>query len=30
MVKVGIHIVPLMAASDVIDIAISAERIGYD
>jgi alkanesulfonate monooxygenase SsuD/methylene tetrahydromethanopterin reductase-like flavin-dependent oxidoreductase (luciferase family) len=30
MVKVGIHIVPLMAANDVIDIAIAAERIGYD
>jgi 5,10-methylenetetrahydromethanopterin reductase len=30
MVKVGIHIVPLMAAGDVIEIAINAERIGYD
>ena len=30
MVKVGIHIVPLMAANDVIEIAINAERIGYD
>jgi len=30
MVKLGIHIVPLMAAGDVIEIAINAERIGYD
>jgi 5,10-methylenetetrahydromethanopterin reductase len=30
MVKVGIHIVPLMTANDVIEIAIAAERIGYD
>jgi len=30
MVKVGIHIVPLMAANDVIEIAVNAERIGYD
>jgi len=30
MVKIGIHIVPLMAAKDVIEIAVNAERIGYD
>lgn len=30
MVKIGIHIVPLMTASDVIDIAVAAERIGYE
>ncbi len=30
MVRAGIHIVPLMSASDVIAIAVEAERIGYD
>ncbi len=30
MVKIGIHIVPLMSATDVIAIALEAERIGYD
>ena len=30
MVKIGIHIVPLMSANDVIAIAVEAERIGYD
>lgn len=30
MVKLGIHIVPLMSADDVIDIAVAAERIGYN
>ena len=30
MVKVGIHIVPLMSATDVVAIALEAERVGYD
>jgi len=30
MVKIGIHIVPLMSAPDVVDIAVAAEQIGYD
>jgi 5,10-methylenetetrahydromethanopterin reductase len=30
MLKAGIHIVPLMAAKDVIQIAIEADRVGYD
>jgi len=30
VVKVGIHIVPLMSATDVVAIALEAERVGYD
>ncbi len=30
MARAGIHIVPLMSASDVITIAVEAERIGYE
>ena len=30
MVAAGVHIVPLMPAADVINIAIAAERMGYD
>lgn len=28
--KAGVHIVPLMAAGDVIELAVHAERLGYD
>ncbi|MFV1991435.1 MAG: LLM class flavin-dependent oxidoreductase, partial [Acidimicrobiales bacterium] len=30
MVKAGVHIVPLMSADNVINIAVEAERVGYD
>jgi len=29
-VEVGIHVVPLMPAGDVVDLCVEAERIGYD
>ncbi len=30
MVAAGVHIVPLMAPGDVIEVAVEAERLGYD
>ncbi len=30
MVRSGIHVVPFMAPGDVVDVAVEAERIGYD
>jgi 5,10-methylenetetrahydromethanopterin reductase len=30
LLKAGVHIVPLMPAADVIEIAVQAERLGYD
>ena len=30
MVSAGVHIVPLMPATDVISVAVEAERLGYD
>ena len=30
MLEAGIHIVPLMAANDVVELCVEAERIGYD